>query len=157
MYYTIGLFILHTFILLFRFHFLALLRQHPSHNCRLVIEDWDYYRWSWKMFLQLCDSIMDCPLHESGAGGEDEEDCDGEHFLKIWVTKYSSACVLYSRKRKWKWWWRHILKLPLLPLLPILPLLPLIWLRSRKKIVEGVNENESVECTNFWRYFVLYL
>ena len=32
------------------------------------------------MFLQLCDSIMDCPQHESGAGGEDEEDCDGEHF-----------------------------------------------------------------------------
>ena len=110
MYYTIGLFIVHTFILLFRFHFLALLRQHPSHNCRFVFEDWDYYRWSWKIFLQLCDSIMDCPLHESGAGGEDEEDCDGEHFQDS-VTKYSSARVSYSRKWKWKWWWRHILKL----------------------------------------------
>ena len=29
--------------------------------------------------------------------------------LKIWVTKYSCARVSYSRK--WKWWWRHILKL----------------------------------------------
>ena len=51
---------------------------------------------------------MDCPQHESGAGGEDEEDCDGEHFQDL-VTKYSFARVSYSRK--WKWWWRHILKL----------------------------------------------
>ena len=54
------------------------------------------------MFLQLCDSIMDCPLHESGAGGEDEEDCDGEHFQDS-VTKYSSARVACPRKWKWKW------------------------------------------------------
>ena len=39
--------------------------------------------------MQVCDDdgILDCPQHESGNGGEDEDGCEGEE-QPLLVTKY---------------------------------------------------------------------